>query len=491
MKRLVMSTLLLSLLGGMPVHARDVLYGFTPFPYDLSLEAVENTWDFTTEHSTLFAAHMDACVPWNEILAEQPLPQWLLDDWASSRSRIAGRPVYIAITPTKQDRVTAAFACGTNENDAQEPPPEIADVALDDPVVQAAYLEYARRVVEFWEPQFLVLAIEINEMLVQSPATWPSMEALYLATFHEIKKEYPDVQVGIEAVLQDLLDEDNAAAFKRAADVSDFLGLSFYPYGTAYGEFFGVPALPDPPAQWREPLEWVVTWTDTPIGISETGYTTENYDLPVGDDVIAFTGDVELQRQFTQDLVAFSKWAQFLYVIWFVPIDYDALTEAIGEGADSSFPIWEDTGLLDENLKERPAFAEWQKWSDFGVRPELSGPWFNVEQDGHGFVFLFVSWNHLAVYWYVYDADGNQVWLLADGPVVDNVAVMESIVTSGMQFSEFDPGSVNRIMWGTLTIRFISCDQAEISWESILPGFDGGSITVVPIVRVAGLSNCD
>ena len=147
-RRLLWSMMLAGVLSGPTAVARDVLYGFTPFPYDLTLEAVEGTWEFTLENSTLFALHMDACVPWNEILAEAPFPQWLQQDWSNSRARIpAGRPVYIAITPTKTDRVTAAFACGQNEGEELEPPAAIGGVPLDDPGVMQAYLDYARRVI--------------------------------------------------------------------------------------------------------------------------------------------------------------------------------------------------------------------------------------------------------------------------------------------------------------------------------------------------------
>jgi len=39
--------------------------GFTPWPYDLSEKAVNETYDFINSNATISAHHLDGCGPWN------------------------------------------------------------------------------------------------------------------------------------------------------------------------------------------------------------------------------------------------------------------------------------------------------------------------------------------------------------------------------------------------------------------------------------------
>ena len=47
--------------------------GFTPFPYDFGLSAVEETYDIAAEHSDMITFHFDNGVPWSEALAGRRL----------------------------------------------------------------------------------------------------------------------------------------------------------------------------------------------------------------------------------------------------------------------------------------------------------------------------------------------------------------------------------------------------------------------------------
>ena len=52
----------------------------------------------------------------------------------------------------------------------------------------------------------------------------------------------------------------------------------------------------------------------------------------------------------------------------------------------------------------------------FPMQSAHSGSWFTPEQSGHGLVVQILSADSAVVYWYVYDADGNQLWLVGTGP---------------------------------------------------------------------------
>jgi hypothetical protein len=114
-----------------------------------------------------------------------------------------------------------------------------------------------------------------------------------------------------------------------------------------------------------------------------------------------------------------------------------------------------------------------------GLKPEITGAWFNVDQDGHGFNVQALDEDTLLVFWYTYGPDGVSTFLL--GVVSDDGAgryVGTLQRTDGMVFGEFDPETVNREDWGTLTVEFDSCFNGTVSWTSTVDGFPDGSIPI-------------
>src|SRR5215510_13979112 len=95
---------------------QGVLYGFTAFPYDLTLEAIDRVHEIILPNSNLYAVHFDRCLPWREALENKPFPEWLQRDWQDIKDHIpATHTVYVAVTPTAIDRHSLAPACGEKE----------------------------------------------------------------------------------------------------------------------------------------------------------------------------------------------------------------------------------------------------------------------------------------------------------------------------------------------------------------------------------------
>ena len=82
--------------------------------------------------------------------------------------------------------------------------------------------------------------------------------------------------------------------------------------------------------------------------------------------------------------------------------------------------------------------------SVLAIGPAYSGSWYNPEQDGHGFSLEYSELNDgtavVVAYWYVYDIEGNQIYLIGTGEAKeDNTVTLEFVSTYGMKFGEFDP----------------------------------------------------
>ena len=341
-------------------------YGFTAFPYDLSLEAIQKVHDIILPNSNLYAIHLDQCMPWKEAAKGTPFPEWLQNDWNDIVSRIPqGHTVYIAVTPTGTDRRSMATPCSNEEGKPGDLLAEFSGKDYDNVAVQQAYLNYVKRVVEHFKPQYINIGIEMSELALQHPDEWPAYAGLYLATKAELKQQYPNLQVGMEFVLQSLMTPRVAELVKPVIDQSDYVGISFYPYGSEFGEIFGATALPGTKdgAQWKQPMDWLRAYTDKPIGICETGYTTRDFRLNVAGG-IDFPGSKDLQQQFLRDLVRYAKRDNYAFVVWFISVDYEALMAKIGSAGAEWKNIWVNTGLFDADLKPKPAWNEWKKFKE-------------------------------------------------------------------------------------------------------------------------------
>lgn len=342
----------------------DVLYGFTAFPHDYTPQSADQVHALILPNETLYAQHMDQCLPWYEVIDGKPFPQWLQGDLAEiGRRKTAGQVLYVAMTPSANDRVSLAAACGAEEGQDRDPPPGIQGQAFDSPAVEKAYLAYVRRVIDTLKPDYVNIGIEMSELALEYPDRWPAFERLFRNTVDGLRQSHPKVRVGLELVLQSIMKPEVGDMVKPAAEYGDYVGISFYPYGSAFGEARGAPALPAPPEQWRAPLRFLRGWTAKPVAIAETGYASADVTIASAGGML-FPGDAGLQQAFLGDLIDEAVHQRWLFVVWFVPVDYTKLLaklESMGIGADW-MKIWVRAGLWDADLDPKPAFGVWPRW---------------------------------------------------------------------------------------------------------------------------------
>ena len=329
-------------------------FGFTAFPYDMSAEAIARTYKTVNDNSTFFALHLDDGIPWDEALAAAPMPARVQRDWDEWRSHVpAGRPVYLGLAPLAKDRKSLAPGLG-----GAALPRALRGAALDDPRVKQAYLHYARRAVEQFNPAWVNIGIEAGELASRDPARWSQYASLYEHVRKALKQAFPGLQVGMSFGLQSLRRPGVLERVRDVIEASDYLGLSFYPYASAFGEKFGDPPLGPGAQAWREPLAWIRATTSKPIAIAETGYTT--HDIAVPSFGLHMRGDAALQAAYVRELADTARRDRYLFVVWFLAIDYDRLYDRHLKGDEVS-RLWKNIGLIDGDLVPKPAWEEWQR----------------------------------------------------------------------------------------------------------------------------------
>ena len=124
----------------------------------------------------------------------------------------------------------------------------------------------------------------------------------------------------------------------------------------------------------------------------------------------------------------------------------------------------------------------------FAITPGITGSWYNSTQSGHGFNLEVLPNNLIAGYWYVFDANGNNLWLTGVGSYTGNTATLTMIqVTGGLFPPNFDPTKIVRTPWGTLTLTFTDCNNGTAAWAPTAAGF-AGSASPLGITRLTALN---
>ncbi len=117
------------------------------------------------------------------------------------------------------------------------------------------------------------------------------------------------------------------------------------------------------------------------------------------------------------------------------------------------------------------------------ITREFSSAWADPARPGHGFVTDVVDPGDgsklVVVYWFTYDTQGRQIWVVGTGPVDGNQATLRAVTTRGGSFDNtFDPAAVQQQPWGTLKLSFASCDSGALEFLPADPAAPRGRIDV-------------
>ena len=118
----------------------------------------------------------------------------------------------------------------------------------------------------------------------------------------------------------------------------------------------------------------------------------------------------------------------------------------------------------------------------------LSGSWFDPERSGQGFSLQWLDRDAALLTWYTYDDQGNQRWMIGQGQREGDQIVFEALQTSrGGRFGpDFDPDAVELLPWGEV-IMTLDCDSGTMTWDSLLPEFGQGGLSLSRLTRLEKL----
>jgi hypothetical protein len=136
------------------------------------------------------------------------------------------------------------------------------------------------------------------------------------------------------------------------------------------------------------------------------------------------------------------------------------------------------------------AFVSQMAWG-MTVSPTHTGSWYNPSQDGHGLAVEVLDSETTVIYWFVYDTEGNPIFLLTDATNNGSIASGTTYYYSGMKFGEFNPDDNNQQVWGQASLTIHTCSSATWEYSSTDPAFGSGSIHMEKLAEVEGVKCVD
>ncbi|HET9483589.1 MAG TPA: hypothetical protein VFO79_06510, partial [Xanthomonadales bacterium] len=118
----------------------------------------------------------------------------------------------------------------------------------------------------------------------------------------------------------------------------------------------------------------------------------------------------------------------------------------------------------------------------------VTGGWFDLAQSGHGLFVEHLDDERVVASWYTFAPDGRQTWLIGVGPLMGNTVTMPMTVPQNGRFPPaFVPGEVVYTPFGTMTLRFDSCDAGLLSFAFPAP-FGSGTMPLRRPELAAGIT---
>lgn len=343
--------------GGVNPTGRSFAMGFTPWPYDATQAAVDDTYAKINANGDIIAHHIDSGIPWQEALDGTPYPIEVENELTARLNNTgSGKLVYLAISPLNGARdALAGYWNDTGTGQPLTAPWSTLD--FDSTDVQNAYINFATDLINRFNPDYFNFGIEASELALNNPTRFTKFVTFASVVSSALKTSFPNLKLMISVALKSPGSVEAAtinADLPALVQYVDVVGASVYPYIFFQHANKGDPA--NLPSNWLSQLQDIAG--GKPIAVAETGWIAERLLIPFYSvDVPATPAnqDAYVQELFTQAQTLNAK-----FVIWFAIVDYDALWSG-ALGSDPLAQIWRDTGLYDGTVTARPALTTWQE----------------------------------------------------------------------------------------------------------------------------------
>ena len=328
-------------------QSRAFRMGFSTWPFGPGYDDKKQTMSFLSANADVYSEQIDSMIPWKALTGKEDYPEKFVDDIdfrAANKINNARLLLSVSLLNTDRSNLLADYDGSVPDYNS-----------LDDAKISEAYCRYLKWLIDWLEPYYLIIAMEANELYYKNPGLWSGYKSLIQRVRDELKREYPALLVSESITLHNLyLPElqDTAKYHEEMKNVmagQDFTAISFYPFFKGFHT----------KDEFQKAFDFLHSMTDKPIAFSETAHLAENLDAKSFNVHIKSNG-LE-QNSYLECLLDNANKHGYEFIIWWAHMDYEKLLEVFPTEARDIGRLWRDTGLIDQDGKERPAYFTWKK----------------------------------------------------------------------------------------------------------------------------------
>lgn len=330
------------------IQNRQFHMGFTTWSFGPTEADREITYQFISQNADIYSEQIDNKIPWNALINNTELPAEFVSDISYRVSKKPeGHKLLLSVSLLNTDRADLL-----EDYDGTIP----SYSALNEPMIENAYVKHLEYLIVRFNPDYVVTAMEVNELKMKSEVKWTQYKLLMSNIRSRIKNRFPELKLSESVTLHNWFNPDVQNPNEYMAEIAnyvnqnlDFAAISFYPFfkGLHSKEHFQIA------------FDFVNTMVAIPVAFVETSHLAEKLEVS-GYSLVIESNKCE-QKDYLEVLLLNAHNFEYEFLIWWTHRDFDWLWETFPPEVQDLGKLWRDTGLLDENGEERPAYLVWKE----------------------------------------------------------------------------------------------------------------------------------
>jgi hypothetical protein len=327
---------------------RNFEMGFSTWSFGTDLSDKDKTYQFIANNADVYAEQVDNKIPWKSWINSTSLPGTFTSDIADRAARrLPNHKLLLAVSLLNSERNDLL-----EDYDGSIP----SYSALDDSIIENAYFKHLDYLITQLNPDYLLIAMEVNDLLIKSAGKWQAYQRLMTRIRSRLKRAYPNLLLSESITLHNWFQPNVNEPDTFIAEISsylnqnmDFAAISFYPF------FKGQHTK----TEFQEAFDFLHSQTNLPIAFVETTHLAEN--LEVSSLNLSISSNACEQKDYAEMLLLNAFREDYAFIIWWAHRDYDKLWESLPPEQKDLGKLWRDTGLLNEEGNSRPAYTLWRE----------------------------------------------------------------------------------------------------------------------------------
>ena len=329
------------------IESRNFKMGFSTWPYGPDLNDQDSTYEFISNHADIYSEHIDDRIPWSAWINGTALPQAFVNNIQGRKNRkLPNHQLIVSVSLLNSGRSDLAL----DYNDSVPDYDSINQISI-----RIAYYKHLEYIIQELQPNYLVAAIEVNELFINSPNKWPEYKKLMNKVRDSLRQNYPNLPISESLTLHNWYNTSINDSLNYLTDLStyldshmDFAAISFYPF------FKGLRNS----NEFQQAFNFLHQQTQLPIGFVETTHLAEDLIVP-GLGLNIPSSEME-QNQYLESLLVNAYRQEYKFVIWWTHRDYDELWQTFPPEIKDLGSLWKDTGILEENGNPKLSYDSWK-----------------------------------------------------------------------------------------------------------------------------------